>query len=51
MQLVQICERSLLYSNVRWYVCMGQRATNVIYLKVLVIKAEICPTFKDDSNM
>ena len=40
-----------MYSNVRWYVYMVQIATNVIYVKVLVIVAEICTTFKDDSNM
>ena len=32
-------------------VYIGQIATNVIYVKVLVIEAEICTTFKDDSNM
>ena len=39
------------YSNVRWYVYIIQIATNVIYVKVLVIVAEICTTFKDNSNM
>ena len=33
------------YSNVRWYVYMVQIATNVIYVKVLVIVTEICTTF------
>ena len=40
-----------IYSNVRWYVYMVQIATNVIYVKVLVKVAEICTTFKDNSNM
>ena len=41
----------VIYSNVRWYVYIIQIATNVIYVKVLAIVAEICTTFKDNSNM
>lgn len=33
------------YSNI----CL--HATNVVYVKVLVIEAEICTIFKDNSNM
>ena len=39
------------YSNVRWYIYIVQIATNVIYVKVLVIVAETYTTFKDNSNM
>ena len=39
------------YSNVGQYVYIIQITTNVIYVKVLVIVAEICTTFKDNNNM
>ena len=41
----------VLYSKVRWYVYIIQITTKEIYVKVLVIVAQICTTLKDDSNM
>ena len=39
------------YRNLPWYVYIIQIATNVIYMKVLVITAGTCATFKYNSNM
>ena len=33
-----------------WYVSIIEITTNVIYVKVSVIVAEICTTFKENSN-
>ena len=48
--IVDNTEKSI-YSNVRWHIYIIQITTNVIVVKVLVIVAEFCTTFKDNSNM